>query len=151
MGAIGLFAGCVWGVLNQVAKLDLRGELELDPPAPNLKDREPDLIPVFQKFMGAFYKLCPSENLEVYERRVKRAIANIEFVMLTETMMLKGELPSSTHNRNLAKTHGLIAMNALRRLPRLFKTEILEEVSQNVECAVTYVTLHLNNIHVLTK
>jgi hypothetical protein len=32
----GLFAGFIYGVLSQIAKLDVNAEIELDPPAPNM-------------------------------------------------------------------------------------------------------------------
>lgn len=110
LAAVGLFTGAVIGVLSQIAKLDFTGEGDLDPPAPNMQQLEPELIILYRKFMGPFYKLCPDRNKKKFQFQIRKAIKHAEAVMLVENQLLKNEIARVPENRTQTAVHSLISM-----------------------------------------
>ena len=125
----GLFVGAVWGMLSQIAKLDLKGEGQLDPPAPYMQKLEPELVILFKKFMGPFFRLCPERNKDKFRARVRKSIRNAEAIMLIESQLLNNEIARTPNNRTQAAAHGMICMSSLRRIQNYFDTEIVTNVS----------------------
>ena len=74
LGVTGLFIGSIIGVFAQVAKLDLKSEGKLDPDAPNMEELEPELVVLYSKFMGPFFRLCPERNRKTYKNYVRNSI-----------------------------------------------------------------------------
>jgi|GEM_PF-6164816 len=129
----GLFVGALWGVLSQIAKFDLKGNGLLDPPAPNMQKLEPELVILYQKFMGPFYRLCPRENKQKFKEYVQKSIKNAEAIMLIENQLHHNEIPRTQNNRTQSAAHGMICMNSLRKVQNLFHTEIVENVKDAVD------------------
>lgn len=129
----GLFVGAVWGILGQIASLDLKGEGDLDPPAPYMQNLEPELVILFKKFMGPFYKLCPERFKKKYQHCVKKSIRNAEAIMLIETQLLNKEIERVPEHRTQAAAHGMICLSSLRNIQNYFDTDIVLNVRDAVD------------------
>lgn len=151
LAAIGLFAGGMIGMVMQLAKVDIRTGVILDPPTPNMEELEPDLVSVYQKFMGAFYNLCPKEHKSKYQAEVKRSIKNAEAVMLIEAQLFGGEIERNTSHRNQANVHADIAMKCLRKLRDFFDPSLITTVSDAADVVFVHLANHTGNIRVLTS
>lgn len=115
-----------------------------------MQEREPELVYLYQKFMGAFYKICPEYNKSQYQRYVKRSIRNTEAIMLIETQLLRNEIPRITLHRNQARVHAQIAIESLRSLQKLFSTEIIQSVNDNADIGnLKYIVFLINLIQYL--
>jgi len=129
----GMFLGGVIGMFSQIAKLDLQGTGELDPPSPNMEQLDPDLVIVYKQFMNAYFKLCPKRNIERYRNYVKRSIRHAEGIMLIEMQLLKKEIPRVPENRIQANAHALICTQTLRKVVDLFDSEIVLNVRDGTD------------------
>jgi hypothetical protein len=151
MAGVGLFAGAVYGVLSQIAKLDFKGDAELDPPAPNMSELEPELVLLFRQFMGRYYDICPERNKETYKKYVRRAIRNAEAVMLIACQLIKKEVTAAPVHRNAAAACANLCMEWLRKTQDLFDTEVIKNVSETATVVYTILANHLSNIKLLTS
>lgn len=129
-----MVAGVMIAGINQFAKLGNKPLLPLDPPAPNMEEINYELATVFRTFMGAFYKMCPDESKDRYQKHVKAAIANAEAIMVIQVQLIRKEIANTGFKeRSEVNVYALQCMRELRKTLKYFNGGIVEKVITKID------------------
>jgi len=134
----------------QVMKIYQHNKHKLDPPAPNMQERNPHMVEQFEKFIGWFYRLCPEIYRDEYQKKIKTAISFAELVCVIENQLLHKEIKPITRDRIESKIYARICMINLREARNFFKTDIIMDITDSLDIISLSLANHLSNIRALT-
>jgi hypothetical protein len=111
------FAYSVFHVLD--SKQDAKPLAEVSSNYMGKLDKE--MIFLFRKAQGGFYKVCPKEKQEIYKKHLLQAIKHVESIMIIETSLIHRDRTPSIKDCEACNLHYEFCVKSLLKCYELFE------------------------------